>query len=61
LEYLKGAYNWTLLNHTGEGIFFTSEYLINMHFVGGVYFSHEYNKPEDWFEKNNPTLAQPSL
>lgn len=57
LELSKGKLTTDPANHTGEGIFFTSrmfdEYAI---LSGGVYFSHEYNKPEDWImERNNPS------
>lgn len=56
LELSKGKLTTDPANHTGEGIFFSSrmfdEYAI---LSGGVYFSHEYNKPEDWImERNNP-------
>ena len=55
-ELSKGKLTTDPVNHTGEGIFFSSrmfdEYAI---LSGGVYFSHEYNKPEDWImERNNP-------
>ena len=57
LELSKGKLTTDPANHTGEGIFFSSrmfdEYAI---LSGGVYFSHEYNKPEDWImERNNPS------
>ncbi len=49
LELSKGKLTTDPDNHTGEGIFFSSrifdEYAI---LSGGVFFSHEYNKPEDW-------------
>lgn len=56
LELSKGKLTTDPDNHTGEGIFFSSrmfdEYAI---LSGGVYFSHEYNKPEDWIiERKNP-------
>ncbi len=56
LELSKGKLTTDPANHTGEGIFFSSrifdEYAI---LSGGVHFSHEYNKPEDWImERNNP-------
>jgi anti-sigma regulatory factor (Ser/Thr protein kinase) len=57
LELSKGKLTTDPDNHTGEGIFFSSrmfdEYAI---LSGGVYFSHEYNKPEDWIiERNTPS------
>ena len=56
LELAKGKLTTDPENHTGEGIFFSSrmfdEYAI---LSGGVYFSHEYSKPEDWImEQENP-------
>ena len=56
LELAKGKLTTDPENHTGEGIFFSSrmfdEYAI---LSGGVYFSHEYSKPEDWImERQNP-------
>jgi len=57
LELSKGKLTTDPANHTGEGIFFSSrmfdEYAI---LSGGVYFTHEYNKPEDWImERNTPS------
>jgi len=57
LELAKGKLTTDPANHTGEGIFFSSrmfdEYAI---LSGGVYFTHEYNKPEDWIiERNTPS------
>jgi anti-sigma regulatory factor (Ser/Thr protein kinase) len=56
LELSKGKLTTDPDRHTGEGIFFSSrmfdEYAI---LSGGVYFSHEYNKPEDWIiESKSP-------
>ena len=56
LELAKGKLTTDPERHTGEGIFFSSrmfdEYAI---LSGGVYFSHEYSKPEDWImERENP-------
>lgn len=57
LELSKGKLTTDPDNHTGEGIFFSSrmfdEYAI---LSGEVYFSHEYNKPEDWImERSRPS------
>ncbi len=57
LELSKGKLTTDPANHTGEGIFFSSrmfdEYAI---LSGGVYFSHEFSKPEDWImERQNPS------
>jgi hypothetical protein len=56
LELAKGKLTTDPDNHTGEGIFFSSrifdEYAV---ISGGVYFTHEYNKPEHWIiERNTP-------
>jgi len=56
LELAKGKLTTDPARHTGEGIFFSSrvfdEYAI---LSGGVYFSHEFSKPEDWImERQNP-------
>ncbi|MBT2990818.1 MAG: ArsR family transcriptional regulator [gamma proteobacterium symbiont of Ctena orbiculata] len=56
LELAKGKLTTDPENHTGEGIFFSSrmfdEYAI---LSGGVYFSHEFSRPEDWImERENP-------
>lgn len=56
LELAKGKLTTDPDNHTGEGIFFSSrifdEYAI---LSGEVYFSHKYNKPEDWIiERSRP-------
>ncbi len=49
LELAKGKFTTDPANHSGEGIFFSSRacdgYAI---FSGGVYFSHEFGKKEDW-------------
>jgi anti-sigma regulatory factor (Ser/Thr protein kinase) len=57
LELAKGKLTTDPDNHTGEGIFFSSrmfdEYAI---LSGGIYFSNEYNKPEDWIiEQSTPS------
>ena len=56
LELSKGKLTTDPDNHSGEGIFFSSrvfdEYAI---LSGGVYFSHDYDKPEDWImERGTP-------
>lgn len=56
LELAKGKLTTDPEHHTGEGIFFASrmfdEYAI---LSGGVHFSHEFSKPEDWImERENP-------
>ena len=49
LELAKGKLTTDPQNHTGEGIFFTSRMMDDFTILAGeVYFSHEYEKPEDW-------------
>jgi len=49
LELAKGKFTTDPRNHSGEGIFFTSrmfdEFMISS---GEVFFSHEFDKKEDW-------------
>lgn len=49
LELSKGKLTTDPSHHTGEGIFFTSR-MFDRFFIlaGGVYFSHQFDKPEDW-------------
>ncbi|MCW5205659.1 DUF4325 domain-containing protein [Desulfobulbus sp. F5] len=55
LELAKGKLTTAPERHTGEGIFFSSRmfdrYAI---YSGGVHFSHEWNKPEDWILECDP-------
>ncbi|WP_417909274.1 STAS-like domain-containing protein [Candidatus Electronema sp. PJ] len=55
LELAKGKLTTAPEHHTGQGIFFSSRmfdrYAI---FSGGVYFSHKWNKPEDWILECDP-------
>lgn len=49
LELAKGKFTTDPMNHSGEGIFFSSRMFD--HFViasGEVYFSHEFDEKEDW-------------
>lgn len=49
LELSKGKLTTDPRNHTGEGIFFTSRMFDSFDILsGGVYYSHEFGKPEDW-------------
>lgn len=49
LELSKGKLTTDPKRHTGEGIFFTSRMFDEFDILsGGVYFSHEFGKPEDW-------------
>ena len=56
LELAKGKLTTDPANHTGEGIYFSSRMFDQFAILsGGVYFSHEFNKPEDWImERETP-------
>lgn len=48
-ELSKGKLTTDPRNHSGEGIFFTSRMFDKFDILsGGLYFSHERGKPEDW-------------
>lgn len=48
-ELSKGKLTTDPRNHSGEGIFFTSRMYDKFSILsGGLYFSHERGKPEDW-------------
>lgn len=52
LELAKGKFTTDPKNHTGEGIFFTSRMFDDFWIVsGGVAFSHEFGKKEDWIQE----------
>src|SRR5690606_5664171 len=49
LELAKGKFTTDPKNHSGEGIFFTSRMFDDFSIIsGGVIFSHEWGKKEDW-------------
>lgn len=49
LELSKGKLTTDPQRHTGEGIFFTSRMFDSFDILsGGVYFTHEFGKEEDW-------------
>lgn len=49
LELAKGKFTTDPTNHSGEGIFFSSRMFDEFVIVsGGVYFSHQFDEPEDW-------------
>lgn len=49
LELAKGKLTTDPANHSGEGIFFTSRMFDDYEILsGGVYFSHQFGKEEDW-------------
>jgi anti-sigma regulatory factor (Ser/Thr protein kinase) len=55
LELAKGKFTTDPANHSGEGIFFSSRMFDNFNiFSGEVYFSHEFDKKEDWILQNVP-------
>ncbi|MHB8424896.1 MAG: STAS-like domain-containing protein [Gammaproteobacteria bacterium] len=48
-ELHKGKLTTDPKNHTGEGIFFSSRMFDEFNILsGGIYFSHEFEKAEDW-------------
>lgn len=49
LELAKGKFTTDPANHSGEGIFFSSRMFDKFVILSGeVYFSHEFDKKEDW-------------
>lgn len=49
LELSKGKLTTDPKSHSGQGIFFTSRAFDSFDILsGGVYFGHEFGKPEDW-------------
>jgi anti-sigma regulatory factor (Ser/Thr protein kinase) len=49
LELAKGKFTTDPQNHAGEGIFFTSRMFDSFQILsGGVFFSHQFDKAEDW-------------
>lgn len=56
LELSKGKFTTDPKNHTGEGIFFTSRMFDDFSILsGGVVFSHEWGKKEDWILEPSTT------
>lgn len=57
LELAKGKLTTDPARHSGEGIFFTSRMFDDYWILsGGVYFSHEFGKKEDWIlEAHKPS------
>ena len=55
-ELAKGKLTTDPKNHTGQGIFFTSRVFDGFDILsGGVFYSHEFGKPENWLsERRNP-------
>jgi anti-sigma regulatory factor (Ser/Thr protein kinase) len=58
LELSKGKLTTDPSRHTGEGIFFTSRLFDRFYILaGGVYFSHQFDKPEDWILESNQSAG----
>lgn len=54
LELAKGKFTTDPANHSGEGIFFSSRMFDEFDILSGeVYFSHEFDKKEDWIVQRN--------
>jgi anti-sigma regulatory factor (Ser/Thr protein kinase)/biotin operon repressor len=54
LELSKGKLTTDAERHSGQGVFFTSRMFDGFQIrSGGVYFSHEFNKPEDWISERD--------
>jgi anti-sigma regulatory factor (Ser/Thr protein kinase) len=62
LELAKGKLTTDPAHHTGEGIFFTSRMMDRFVIMsGGVFFSHQFGKPEDWILADGEDLKQGTL
>lgn len=61
-ELSKGKLTTDPRNHSGEGIFFTSRMFDKFEILsGGLYFSHERGKPEDWLLERSKARAGTSV
>ena len=62
-ELSKGKLTTDPARHSGEGIFFTSRVFDGFDILsGGVFFSHEFHKEEDWLsEMTTPTASGTSV
>lgn len=62
-ELAKGKLTTDAARHSGEGIFFTSRMFDSFDILsGGVYFSHEFGKVEDWvMERAKPEEARTAV
>lgn len=57
LELSKGKLTTDPRNHTGQGIFFTSRMFDSFDILsGGVYFSHEFDKEENWILEREKSM-----
>jgi hypothetical protein len=58
LELAKGKFTTDPANHSGEGIFFSSRMFDEFDILSGeVYFSHEFDKKEDWILQRNTAVG----
>lgn len=58
LELAKGKFTTDPANHSGEGIFFSSRMFDEFDILSGeVYFSHEFDKKEDWILQRNAPVG----
>jgi anti-sigma regulatory factor (Ser/Thr protein kinase) len=58
LELAKGKFTTDPANHSGEGIFFSSRMFDDFTILsGGVYFSHQFDKKEDWILQSSRNNA----
>jgi anti-sigma regulatory factor (Ser/Thr protein kinase) len=58
LELAKGKFTTDPANHSGEGIFFSSRMFDEFDILSGeVYFSHEFDKKEDWIVQHSSPHA----
>ena len=58
LELAKGKFTTDPANHSGEGIFFSSRMFDNFVILSSsVYFSHEFDKKEDWIMQSTHTVT----
>lgn len=62
LELAKGKFTTDPANHSGEGIFFSSRMFDEFDILSGeVYFSHEFEKREDWILQRGPSRGGGTL
>jgi anti-sigma regulatory factor (Ser/Thr protein kinase) len=62
LELAKGKFTTDPANHSGEGIFFSSRMFDEFDILSGeVYFSHEFDKKEDWIVQRGSALREGTL
>jgi anti-sigma regulatory factor (Ser/Thr protein kinase)/biotin operon repressor len=58
LELSKGKLTTDPTRHSGQGVFFASRMFDGFQILsGGVFFSHEFNKPEDWITERHKSKS----